>query len=179
MQLNKECLEELNSITYENSNYGQVWSSRSCHVSRTNRMALATNRCLFVLNMSLEWPSKLKTSCAQKYLNRLSSSAAEPTGSNRMHIEQWIQDLRDVRNASFFANVITFAPRSTRLVDVYKRLLFADRIAECQVDGSSGISSSKRKSFYQQMLEKVRETLFVGILPKLVYVGRQGIIEKR
>ena len=161
MQLNKECLEELNSITYENSNYGQVWSSRSCHASRTNRVALATNRCLFVLNMSLEWPSKLKTSCAQKYLNRLSSSAAaEPTGSNRMHIEQWIQDLRDVRNASFFANVITFAPRSTRLVDVYKRLLFADRIAECQVDGSSGISSSKRKSFYQQMLEKVCKTLF-------------------
>lgn len=153
MNLSRDSIELLNSLTYYN--YGHVStsssSSRCVHLSRTNRLALVTQKCLLIVNPNLEWPSKLKSSCAQKYLSEpmlqyATSSANESSMLQRAQLDTWLQDLRDSRNASFYLNVVSYTPRSPLLVQLYSSLANLEPNAH---------TNSRRVPFYKKMLEKV------------------------
>jgi hypothetical protein len=151
MLLNKESLDPLNSLTY--NNYGRVICPQSCALSRTNRLALGTEKCLYILNFNFEWPSKIKNSCPQKYLNKVLQDsinkrlpAASKANKPRAHIDNWLQELREYKNESLFINIIQYKLVSKVVQRLYKKFLF--------VEVGEDASGSKRKPFYKQMRMK-------------------------
>lgn len=162
MNISKETTELLNSLTYHN--YGHIVNSKCSHLSPTNRLAIVTQKCFLIVNPNLEWPAKLKASCAQKYISNSivqdpssnsENSAAAAASVQRAQIDTWIQDLRDAKRASFFINLVSYSHYSSIIAQIYTR--------SASLDSNN---PTKRVPFYKKMLEKV---FFFNFQDKIIH----------
>ena len=139
-----ETTELINTITYYN--YGKILNSNCCDLSNSNRLAICTDKCLFVLNFNLNWPSSIVNSSPAKFLNELNQTH-QSTGTKskpNAQIDSWIQDLIETRNEAFYVNIIRSVQRSKLVFKLYKNFFNTD---EAQ--------NYKRKSFNKQIKDVI------------------------
>jgi hypothetical protein len=153
----KDSTELINTVVY--NNYGQLHNSRSISLSKSNNLALATDKCILVLNYNFDWPSSLNHASAVKYfqINAKSSSttaAAKQASTNTslVYVDSWIQDLHESKNESLSVSVLRSVPKSPLHADLHKQFFKLDELN----------ASKKRKSFGQQIREAVNNRTAVA-----------------
>jgi hypothetical protein len=150
---NLQSIEHLNSLTYYN--YGEVLSSNCSDLSKSNRLALCTDKCIFILNFNFTWPLSVVNCSPAKFLNDLNQepkisqnistgpSALRNTDKSKLQIDSWKRDLNEARNEAFYVNVIRSVKKSKAILDVYSSFFSIEEITK------------RHKSFYQNLIDMV------------------------
>lgn len=148
--LNFHSVEHLNSLTYYN--YGDITSSNGCDLSSSNRLALCTDKCIFILSYNFMWPLSILNCSPAKFLNDLnqepkithsSSSAIRNSEKNKLQIDSWKRDLHDSKNEAFYLNIIRSIKKSQRILDVYLSYFSIDEVLK------------KSKSFHKNLTDMI------------------------
>lgn len=123
----KDNVELLNTITYKN--YGQLAGSNSVSLSNhTNNLALATDKCLILLNYNFDWPSSIYGHTPYKYFYSSSGTDGSLKSSQTANFDSWLQELHECKNESFYVNTIRSVPKSTKYFDMCRRFFKLDGI---------------------------------------------------
>ena len=151
--LNFHSIEHLNSFTYYN--YGEVLSANCSDLSKSNRLAICTDKCILILNYNFMWPLSVVNCSPAKFLNDLNQepkisqnissgpSALRNTDKSKLQIDSWKRDLNEARNESFFLNVIRCVKKSKAILDVYLSFFNIEEITK------------RQKSFHQNLIDMV------------------------
>jgi hypothetical protein len=134
--------ELLNTMPY--TNYGQFLNSNCSDLSNSNRLALATNKCIIILNLNLDWPSLISNSSPFKFFNLNNTTCGTKQLNQPIQLDSWIRDLNETRNESIYINVIRNINQSENIHQLYKK--FYD-LEENQLN--------KRKSFNRQLKDVI------------------------
>ena len=140
--LNSDFTELLNTLTY--TNYGKFLNSNCIDLSNSNRFALATDKCIFILNLNLDWPSLIKNSSPFKFFNSANTNSNTKQANQPIQLDSWIRDLNETKNESFYINVIRNINHSNKIHELYKNFY---QLEENQ--------SNKRKSFNRQLKDVI------------------------
>jgi hypothetical protein len=140
----RDSTELLNSLVY--THYGVLHNSHSTHLSKANNLAVATNKCLLLLNYNFDWPSSLNHTSAVKYFQKQRTAAAAKLNSSMASTNAWIQDLHECKNDAFVINVLWSVPRSKIYTDLFKQFFKLDELSTMR---------NKRKSFLQHIRHSV------------------------
>lgn len=116
MDLNKDSTELLNILTYHN--YGLLSNADSIDLSQTNRLALCTDKAIFILNYNFEWPSIINNSSPFKFFF---NNSKQTTNSQKQPVqfETWLQDLAETKNESFYVNIIRSVQKSNLFSNLF------------------------------------------------------------
>jgi len=138
-----ESVELLNTIKY---NYGKLINSNCADISEANnRIAICTEKCIFIINLNMNWPRP-----AAKYVanyrklaekkNTTTKATIESTKQS-FNIDSWIQDLQENKNELLFLNLIQNVIQSYKIENIYREFL-------------SLKETIKRKSFHRLIREQ-------------------------
>jgi hypothetical protein len=141
MDLKIKSTELLNTIKY---NYGKLGNSKCADLSESNRLAICTDRCIYLINLNLNWPQP-PTKYSANY-KKLSKNKLETNNNNTakqsFNIDAWLQDLNESKNELIYLNLIRNVAQSSRIESVYKELISIE-------------DTLKRKSFHRLIREQV------------------------
>ena len=152
-------IELLNALTYYN--YGQLTSVHCSDLSESNRLALCTDKCLFLLNFNFMWPLSTLNCSPAKFLNdtnqepsvckarstvslEAQASVMRNSDKSKLQIETWRHDLSDAQNEAFYVNVVCGLKKSQLILDVYMKFFDVEQIVE-----------KKPKSFHRILRDSV------------------------
>ena len=141
----RETTELLSSLVY--SNYGRIANASSVNLSKANNLALATDKCLLLLNLNFDWPSSLNHSSAAKHFFQPKREDVRSSSSNKhephglVFADSWIQDLHECKNEAFCVSVIRSVPKSRLFFDLNRQFFALDELG----------AKNKRKSYFRQV----------------------------
>ena len=138
----KDSTELLSTLEY--NNYGEILNSNAICLSKSNCLALGTDKSLLLLNFNFEWPSNLNHSSAIKFFQTIRTKT-NTTQQNVANADSWIQDLHQCKSEAFYLNVIRSVPKSRQFFDLCKQFFSLDEVT----------LKNKRKSFSKQIREEV------------------------
>ena len=148
---NKNTTELINTLVY--NNYGVIPNSRAVDLSKANNLALATDKCLCIINYNFDWPSSLNHSSANKYFQKSPPATKDSKSRSKpqsiVYVDSWIQDLHESKNESFFVNVIRSVPKSRMFIDLNKQFFSLDELN----------IKIKRKSFPNQIKDIMNNSI--------------------
>jgi len=125
-------IELLNTISY---NYGKLADASNCCSlqENSNRLAVCTEKCIFIVNLNLNWPN---ASCGVTPAKFLSNQNKTVKGT--FQIDSWVQDMAENRNELLYVNLIKSIDKSKRVETFYKEFFSIEE-------------SFKRKPFYRSI----------------------------
>ena len=124
--------ELLNTISY---NYGKLADAAHCCSlqDNSNRLAVCTDKCIFIVNLNLNWPNACCGVTPAKFLTNQSKSV-----KGACQMDAWVQDMAENRNELLYVNLIKSIDKSKRVETVYKEFFSIEE-------------SFKRKPFYRSI----------------------------
>ena len=138
-----ETSELLNTIKY---NYGKLNNSNCVDLSSANnRLAVCTEKCVYILNLNMNWPQTPSKYVAnyKKLASKKSPSSTAPNefAKQSFNMDSWLQDLQENKNELLFMNLIRNVIQSSRVESIYKEFINLE-------------DTLKRKSFHRLIREQ-------------------------
>jgi hypothetical protein len=162
-------IDLLNSLTYH---YGYISNSNCCDLSLSNRLAIGTSKCLFILNLNLNWPSPITNTSPSKFIynyNKLNKSKVSSNASSNVknsnnssssltkqtiQLDSWTRDLYENRNESVYVNVIGFVEKSRQMHVIYKGYYKLSETCKSSKRKSQNYINSSTSSTNKKILEE-------------------------